>query len=43
MIENTKESKTYLLNNGEKINQLTVKILKDKVVLSSEGKEWELR
>ena len=44
MIENTKEQKTYLLSTGENIGEVKIKkILRDKVVLSLEDKEWELR
>lgn len=44
MVEDTKNSKTYLLNNGDSLNDLKVKqIYVDKVVLSKDGKDWELR
>jgi hypothetical protein len=44
MIENTKEQKTYLLNKNDMVDQLTIKnILRDKVILIKDDKEWELR
>jgi len=44
MVEDTKNSKTYLLNDGDSVNELKVKkIYVDKVVLSKDGREWELR
>jgi len=44
MVEDTKSAKTYLLNNGDSINDLQVrKIYVDKIVLSKDGKDWELR
>lgn len=44
MIESKKEAKTFLLNKHDKIQQLTIKeIRKDKVVVTAEGREWELR
>ncbi len=44
MVEDTKNSKTYLLNDGDSVNDLKVKkIYVDKVILSKDGKEWELR
>jgi len=44
MIENTKEQNTYLLNKNDIVGQLTIKkILRDKVILGKDDKEWELR
>jgi len=44
MVEDTKSSKTYLLNDGDSLNDLSVKkIYVDKIVLSKDGKDWELR
>jgi len=44
MVEDTKNSKTYLLNDGDSLNDLSVKkIYVDKIVLSKDGKDWELR
>jgi type II secretory pathway component PulC len=44
MVENTSEQKTALLNVGDQINEFRVKkILRDKIVLEKEGREWELR
>ncbi|MFA5430817.1 MAG: hypothetical protein WC329_06640 [Candidatus Omnitrophota bacterium] len=44
MVEDTKNAKTYLLNDGDSVNDLKVrKIYADKVVLSKDGREWELR
>ena len=43
MIEDIKESKTSLVNEGDTIGKLTIKrILKDKVILSYENEEFEL-
>jgi len=44
MIEDTKEQKTYLLNQGEQLGQVKIKtIYRDKVVVTKEGQDWELR
>lgn len=44
MVEDTKSSKTFLLNDGDSLNDLRVKkIYVDKIVLSKDGKDWELR
>ncbi|MFZ2356244.1 MAG: hypothetical protein WAW67_00220 [Candidatus Omnitrophota bacterium] len=44
MVENTKEQKTYLLSAGDKIDTLNIKkILRDKIILGKDDKEWELR
>lgn len=44
MIESVSEKKTYLLGNGEHIGELTIKsVLKDKVILSKDSQEWDLR
>ena len=44
MIEDKKDQKTYFLKSGEKIKEIMVKeILRDKVVLGSGDREWELR
>ena len=43
MIEDKKAQKTYFLKKGDKINNLKIEnILKEKVILSFEGKEIEL-
>lgn len=44
MIENTKEQKTYFVNTGDKIGVVTVKsITQNKVIISKDSEEWELR
>lgn len=44
MIESIKENKTYLLSAGEKIGDLNIKsVLRDRVVLGKDEREWELR
>ncbi|MFH1442363.1 MAG: hypothetical protein ABIH18_10045 [Candidatus Omnitrophota bacterium] len=44
MIEDLAGKRTYLVNQGEKIGELKVKkILKEKVILGKEDKEWQLR
>lgn len=44
MIEDTKAQRTYLVNAGDKIGTVNVKsILIDKVVLSKDTEEWDLR
>lgn len=44
MIENTGDQRTYLLSQGEQVEQVTIKkIFRDKVVLELEGQEQELR
>jgi len=44
IVEDTKAGRTYLLNRGSKINDLRVKqILKDRVILSYDGQDIELR
>ena len=44
MIEDTKETKTYLLSIGELLGELQVKkILKDKVIMGKDDVEWEIR
>jgi len=44
IIEDTKESKTYLLSTGEQLAELTIKkILRDKVIIVKGEQEWELR
>jgi len=44
MIEDTKQTKTYLLSIGETIGELQIKrILKDKVVVGKDDVEWEIR
>ncbi len=44
MIEDLAGKGTYLVNQGEKIGELKVKkIFKEKVILSKEDKEWQLR
>ena len=44
MVENTKEQKTYLISAGDKIDMLNVKkVLRDKIILGKDEKEWELR
>jgi hypothetical protein len=44
MIENTKEQKTYFVSTGDKIGVVTVKsILQNKVILTKDSEEWELR
>jgi type II secretory pathway component PulC len=44
MIEDTKEKKTYFLKRGQAIKGLKVEaVFKDKVILSHEGEEIELR
>lgn len=44
MIEDTKEQKTYLLGQGDEISKFKIKkILKDKVMISKDEQEWELR
>lgn len=44
IIENTKEQKTYLLNAGDKMKIIDIKkILRDRVILSKDNQEWELR
>lgn len=44
MIENIKEQKTYLLSAGDKIDMLSLKkVLRDKIILSKDDMEWELR
>jgi len=44
MIEDIKDQKTYFLRTGEKIKEITVKkILRNKVVLGRDEREWELR
>lgn len=44
MVENTKEQKTYLLSAGDKIDMLNLKkVLRDKIILGKDDKEWELR
>jgi len=44
MIENSNDQRTYLVNSGERIGQVTIKkIFQDKVVLEVEDQERELR
>lgn len=44
MVENTKEQKTYLLSAGDKIDMLNLKkVLRDRIILGKDDKEWELR
>ena len=44
MIENIKEQKTYFVGVGDKIGVVTVKaIMQNKVILSKDTEEWELR
>ncbi|MCX5687013.1 MAG: hypothetical protein NTW09_06130 [Candidatus Omnitrophica bacterium] len=44
MVEDTKAQKTYLVSAGDKIGTVNVKsILIDKVVLSKDTEEWDLR
>jgi|GEM_PF-891335 len=44
MIEDTKQNRTHLVGVGEKIREYKInKILKNKVILSKEKMEWELR
>lgn len=44
MIEDTRAQKTYLVSAGDKIGTVNVKsILVDKVVLSKDTEEWDLR
>jgi len=44
MIESSKEQKTYLLNKDDMVDELIIKkILRDKVILGKDDKEWELR
>ena len=44
MIENTRDNKTSLLSVGEQIEMIRIKsIYMDRVVLETEGQEWELR
>ena len=44
MVEDTKETKTYLLSVGEMLGELQVKkILKDKVIVGKDDVEWEIR
>jgi len=44
MIEDTKAQKTLLLGTSDQIGELKIKkILKDKVILSKDDQEWDLR
>jgi type II secretory pathway component PulC len=44
MVENSKEQKTFLVNTGDFIGPVTVKkILRDRVILGKDDKEWDLR
>lgn len=45
MIEDTKEQRTHLLSVGDRIGKSIVvkNIFRDKVLLTNEGQEWELR
>jgi len=44
MIEDTKMQKTYLLNSGEKMGDFMIKnIFREKVIISKDSQEWELR
>ena len=44
MIENAKEQKTYFVAKGDRIGELDVKdIMRDKVILSKDEQDWELR
>lgn len=44
MLEDTKESKTFLVSTGDTVGDMKVKqILANKVIIGKEGKEWELR
>lgn len=44
MIEDVKDKKTFLVGAGDRVGELTVdKILRDRVMIAKDGKEWELR
>jgi len=44
MIEDVKMQKTYLLNAGERMGDFTIKnIFREKVIITKDSQEWELR